>query len=312
MRRYWITILRIFRYGLHNFWRNAWLSTAATAVMTVTLLIVLTTLTAQMIFRDTLTEFRQKLNISVYLKDDAEPKEVKRFANELAGVPIVTKVEYISKEQAHKAFAEGSKDQLAQLQALGEIGTNPFPASLRINTKDPNKLEALNAVIEKAGNKALQDEKAMQEAAGSGERRAAIDTIARVSEFSGLAGMVAGGIFVVLSVMIIFNTIRMAIFNRRDEIEIMKLIGTEKRFIRGPFLVEAALYGVLAAIISLIIVYVVLLTQAQYLAQYEVKVVDTVNYFRSWPVMIIAGQLGIGILIGVFSALLAIRRYLKL
>lgn len=306
-RRKWITFLRIIRYGLNNFTRNAWLTTAATAVMTITLLIVLFTFTARLIFADTIAEVRQKIDISVYLVDDIDQAELVRFGKEIKSVPIVTQVEYISKEQARQTFSEQNKTELAQLEALGEIGENPFPASLRIKTSDPNKLDELNAVISKPQNKALQSE----EPSNSGERKAAIDTIARVSQFTEVAGLVAGGIFVVISIMIIFNTIRMAIFNRRDEIEVMKLIGADKSFIRGPFIVEAALYGILAAIISLVMVYTLLLTRASDLSGYQIVVNGTIDFFKTWPFLIIPAQILIGVFIGVFSAYLAIRRYLK-
>jgi cell division transport system permease protein len=300
--------MRIFRYGLSNFTRNAWLTTAATAVMTVTLLIILGTFTARMIFNDTIAQVKQKIDVSVYLKDDADQHEVTRFAKEIKAVPIVISVEYISKEQARQIFSEENKTELAQLQALGEIDTNPFPASLRIKTKDPNQIEQVNAVINKANNKTLQD----KAPSNSGERKAAIDTIARVSQFSEVAGLVAGGVFVVISVLIIFNTIRMAIFNRKDEIEMMKLIGAEKSFIRGPFIVEAAMYGVLAAVISLVVIYMLLLTRANLLANYDIQVANTIAYFKSLPFLIVPAQLAVGMLIGIFSALLAMRRYLKL
>ncbi len=308
MRRKWITFLRIFHYGLHNFTRNAWLSTAATAVMTVTLLIIITTITARMIFSDTIQQVRQKIDVSVYLKDDAEPTDVNRFANELKRVPIVTSVEYVSKEQAREIFRQQNKGELAELEALGELKGNPFPASLRIKTKDPNKLEELNTIINKAENNQLQSDPP----SNSGERKAAIDSIARVSQFSETAGFVAAIIFVIISVMIIFNTIRMAIFNRKDEIEMMKLIGAEKSFIRGPFIVEAALYGALAAALSLVIIYALLLTRAGDLARYEIEVTNTLNFFKTWPILIIPAQMIIGMVIGVFSSLLAMRRYLKL
>jgi cell division transport system permease protein len=112
--------------------------------------------------------------------------------------------------------------------------------------------------------------------------------------------------------MIVFNTIRMAIFNRRDEIEMMKLIGAEKSFIRGPFIVEAAMYGGLAAIVSVILVYAVIIVKAHDLEQYEIAVGNTIHFFQTWPVLILLTQLLVGVLIGIFSAQLAIRRYLKL
>lgn len=309
MKRSMTTIFRIFRYGLDNFRRNAWLTTAATIVMTITLLIIITTVFARFVFNDTIDQVRQKIDISVYLKDEATPSQVQKFVNELKQVPLVTSVTYTSKDQARQDFESQNKSEFSNLQALSELGSdNPFPASLKIKTKDPNKLDELNAVITK--NKSLLDTNTPT--SYSGERKAAIDKIADVSRFAETGGLVAAAVFVVISVMIVFNTIRMAIFNRRDEIEMMKLIGAEKRFIRGPFIVEAASYGVLAAVISVILIYAVILSRAGELAQYEIVVSGAVQFFQTWPILIFLGQLLVGILIGVFSAQLAIRRYLKL
>ena len=303
------TILRIFRYGLDNFRRNAWLTTAATVVMTITLLIIIVTVFARFVFNDTIDQVRQKIDISVYLNDNDTPSQIGKFVADIKQVPQVTSVEFISKDQARTTFEEQNKTEFSNLQALSELGSdNPFPASLKIKTKDPNKLDALNAAIN--ANKSLLDP--TTPTSYSGERKAAIDNIANVSQFSETAGLVAAAVFVVISIMIVFNTIRMAIFNRRDEIEMMKLIGAEKHFIRGPFIVEAALYGILAAIISVILVYAVILTRADTLSQYDIVVGSTVSFFKNWPVLIVLGQMVAGILIGIFSAQLAIRRYLKL
>ncbi|HXH26819.1 MAG TPA: permease-like cell division protein FtsX [Candidatus Acidoferrum sp.] len=310
IRRWWITQLRIFSYGLRNFWRNAWLSTAATIVMTVTLLIIITTFTAQLVASSTIRDLRQKIYTSVYLLDDADQAEVARFAHEVAGVPIVTSVQYITKAQAQEEFVAQHQGQLAALEALGEIDTNPFPASLRIKTSDPSKLSLVNKVINQRDNKALEDTQTTQAASNANNIQSAIDTVTNVSQFAKLAGLVAGAVFVFISVMIIFNTIRMTIFNRRDEIEIMKLIGAEKRFIRGPFIVEASLYGVLAAVISLVIIYAVLLTKASALSGF-LNTSDAIIFFRTWPILIVPAQIALGALIGIISALLAIRRYLK-
>jgi cell division transport system permease protein len=277
--------------------------------MTITLLIIIVTVFTRFVFNDTIDQVRQKIDISVYLKDEDTASQVQKFVSDLKQVPLVTSVAYISKDQARQDFEQQNKTEFAQLQALAELGAdNPFPASLRIKTKDPNKLDPLNAVINK--NSSLLD--ANTPTSYSGERKAAIDNIANVSQFSETAGLVAAGVFVVISIMIVFNTIRMAIFNRRDEIEMMKLIGAEKHFISGPFIVEAAMYGILAAIVSVVLVYAVLLSRANDLSKYDIVVGNTVHFFQAWPVLVALAQLLIGILIGVFSAQLAIRRYLKL
>lgn len=309
MRRKWVSFLRICRYGLSNFTRNAWLSTAATIVMVVTLVIVLTTFTARMVFNDTLDKIREKIDVSVYLKDEVTDEDRQKFVNALKALPIVTNVDYTSKAQAREIFKDQNKAYFEQLEALGELGeSNPFPASLRVHTSDANRIEDINAIISRDEFKALQSEPAST----AGERRAAIDTIARAARFSEIAGLVASSVFVTLSIMIIFNTIRMAIFNRRDEIEIMKLIGAEKSFIRGPFIVEASLYGVFAAIISVALLYGLLLAVSPNLARYDIQIDQTVAFFTRWPALIFLAQLGVGVVIGVVSSLLAMRRYLKI
>lgn len=311
MRRGMTTIFRIFRYGLDNFRRNAWLTTAATIVMTITLVIIITTVFARFVFNDTIDVVRQKIDVSVYLKDEVSSGQVQQFISEVKKVPVVTSVDYISKEAARKSFEQENKTEFEQLQALAQLGQdNPFPASLRIKTRDPNKLQELNAVINSQHNKKLLDDGTPTSYSGS--RKEAIDRIAQVSQFSETAGLVAAAVFVIISIMIVFNTIRMAIFNRKDEIEMMKLIGAEKRFIRGPFIVEAAMYGALAAVVSVILVYAVIIVKAHDLEQYEIAVGNTIHFFQAWPFLIFFGQLLVGVLIGIFSAQLAIRRYLKL
>lgn len=308
MRRRWITFLRVCRYGLNNFSRNAWLSMAATVVMVVTLTVIITTFTARQVFNDTLAGIREKIDVSVYLADDITGEQREELIQAIQDVPIVTSIDYISKEEAREIFKQQNRDYFSQLEALGELGeTNPFPASLRVKTSDPDQLSLINDVVSQERFQEYQSEPATI----SGDRKLAIESIARAASFSEMVGLTASAVFLVLSIMIIFNTIRMAIFNRKDEIEIMKLIGAEKSFIRGPFIVEAALYGVFAAIISVALIYLLLLTAAPQLANYDIEVAQTIKMFTDWPALVFLAQLGAGILIGIISSLLAIRRYLK-
>ncbi|HKX24136.1 MAG TPA: hypothetical protein VJM46_02775, partial [Candidatus Saccharimonadales bacterium] len=92
MKRSMTTILRIFRYGLDNFRRNAWLTTAATIVMTITLLIIITTVFARFVFNDTIDQVRQKIDISVYLKDEVTAPQIQKFVSDIKQVPLVTSV----------------------------------------------------------------------------------------------------------------------------------------------------------------------------------------------------------------------------
>ncbi len=309
MHRAWVTTLRIFRYGLSNFSRNAWLSTAATAVMVLTLSIILITFSSRMVFDDTIAKIREKIDVSIYLKDGITDDQREQFIAALKNLPIVSSVDYVSKDAARKAFTDQNKSYAEQLQALSELGdVNPFPASLRVHTNNTIDIEPISQLAARAPYKDWQAEAAQV----SDERRQAINTIERTASFAELMGLIASVIFVTLSIMIIFNTIRMAIFNRRDEIEIMKLIGANKRFIRGPFIVEASLYGIFAAILAVALMYALLVSIQPGLSSYDISIGPTAQFFAQWPVPIFAAVLLIGVIIGMLSSSMAIRRYLKL
>lgn len=316
MRRKWITILRIIRYGVSNFSRNAWLTTAATVVMVVTLTIILSTFTLKLVFDDTLVAFRKKIDISIYLCDTQVPNctvdVTEDQRNDLTGaikrLSFVTSVDYVTKDDARQKFVQDNKNDAQKLQAIATLGErNPLPASLRVHVNDTNKLDEISRLVGQDKYKQLQ----AREASISGSRKDAIETLARAAQFSQLAGLATSGLFLVLSVMIIFNTIRMAIFNRRDEIEIMKLIGAEKTFIRGPFIVEASLYGIIAAIISVGLVYAMLVFAGPNLANYGIEVSGTLSLYTHWPVLIFLAEILLGIFIGILSSFMAMRRYLK-
>lgn len=316
MRRKWITILRVARYGLSNFTRNAWLTTAATAVMVVTLTIILATFTTQLVFDDTLAEFRKKIDISIYLCDkevpncteDVSEDQRNELRDEIQKLPFVTGVDYVSKDAAKQKFIQDNKSDAQKLQAIAALDErNPLPASLRVNVNDTNKLEEISKLVNQDKYKDWQ----AREASISGSRKDAIETLANAAAFSEIVGLATSGLFLVLSIMIIFNTIRMAIFNRRDEIEIMKLIGAEKSFIRGPFIVEASLYGVIAAFISVGLVYAGLVFAGPSIQSYGIITTGTTAFFTAWPIVIFLAMILVGILIGMVSSFMAMRRYLK-
>lgn len=310
MNRTWITLSRIAQYGFYTFRRNAWLSTAATAVMTVTLLIITISFMMRMVFADTIGFIEQRIDVSIYLADDITEEQRKRLTGAIRDVPIVTNIEYVSKEEARESFAQANRTELETLEALREVQDNPFPASLRISTSDPSELSTVTDVAAREEFKDLQS----APPSNAGERKEAIQQLAGWSNTFEVGSLAASIVFVVISVLIIFNTIRMAIYNRRDEIQMMRLIGADPSFIRGPFIVEAALYGVAAAVIAATLVYALMYTQTGLFSAYQaqdIQVLATVSIFKNLPWLVIPVMMVVGIAIGVFSSFLAMRRYLR-
>ena len=147
------------------------------------------------------------------------------------------------------------------LTAISETD-NPLPASIEIKPVDPNKLQDIQNFLDQPAQKTLQSDPTSY----SGDRKAAIDNITSATHFFQQAGVIGIVIFIVISMLIIFNTIRMAIFNRRDELVIMRLLGASTAYIRGPFIVETMLYGAVAAAISLAVCLVAVQGGKLYLA----------------------------------------------
>lgn len=301
MLQFW----RVMHAGSRNFMRNAWLSTAATAVMTITLSIIIISFISNSALTSTIKGVTDKIDISVYLNDAVTPVQLAALQKAFESSPNVESVHYTSKADAVAAFSAAHPDNVQALKLTG----NALPASFQVKAKDPKKLDSIIAITSQAPYAAMLDPTAPP--SYSGQNKDTINNIVRISNFFKTTGLAASVIFVIISTLIIFNTIRMAIFTRKEEIEIMKLVGATKWFIRGPFLFEAALYGIVAAFIAATLSYALLLGIGPKLSSY-IDVQSTISFFRTYPLLIIVGELVIGVFIGAFSSLLAMSRYLKL
>ncbi len=309
-RRFFISLGRVGRTGLQNLSRNLWLTSAATLVMVVTLSTVLGTYAANITFSRTIQTVTDKIDISIYLKDTVKKEEREKLENDLKNLDNVKSIQFVSKDDALKDFLDKYKDKPEVANSITQIETNPLPASLRIKPKDHNKLESISQFIDREDIKKMQSDKPSY----SGERKNAIDKIIKAANFIKVAGIVASVVFGVISVLIIFNTIRMAIFNRKDEIEIMKLVGAKKWYIRGPFLVEAALYGTLAAILATVLTTLALSLQGVRLKYYleDIDTEYTKAVFTNHRILIFLVMMGLGVMIGIISSSLATRKYLRM
>lgn len=213
-----IVFERIVKAGAINFVRNAWLSVAAIAVMVITLSIILFSFMARVTFNNTIKTITDRIDISVYLKDDITDKQLKQLQEDIKAIENVSNVTYTSKDQALKKYKVQNKNNLNLLLAISQTD-NPLPASLNINPKNPEDLESIKSFLDKPEVAALQSEPTSY----SGDRQVAIDKITHATNFLQNAGLMGVIVFTIISMLIIFNTIRMAIFNRRDELNIMRL-----------------------------------------------------------------------------------------
>ncbi|HEU0266347.1 MAG TPA: permease-like cell division protein FtsX [Candidatus Saccharimonadaceae bacterium] len=309
-RRQWLTFVRMCRYGINNFSRNAWLTVAATAVMTITLLIIMVTFVARQVLSDTVTATRAKVDMSIYLKTNTSNSDIKTILSGVRHLSTVTSAEYISPDQARQNFAESHSADASTLNALNE-SANVFPATIRVKLVDINNTIQLQNYVNHT-QVVQNDLDPNNPPSYSGPLKNSITTIAHWTDMAQTLGTVISVVFVVISSLIVFNTIRMAIFNRRDEIQMMKLIGADRNFIRGPFVVESIVYGFIAAIIASTIGIGLLYMSESKLAGAGVAVDNTIHMFTTYFAVVLLAMIIVGAVIGVISSLLATRRYLKI
>lgn len=309
MKHNLITIWRIIKTGAQNFIRNATLAIAAIAVMVITLTIILFSVIANATFGNTIQQITDRIDISVYLKDTITDNQKDKLLNDLKQIENVKSVKYLSKEDVLEAYKKQNQENLDLQLAISQTD-NPLPATVQIKPKDPNRILEIQDYLDKPEVMALQSDKTSY----SGDRKTALDKITKAAQFLRQAGLVSVIVFATVSMLIIFNTIRMAIFNRRDELQIMRLLGASTWYIRGPFVVETIMYGVVSAIISVTLCNTLFVVSssafdASSLGLLDIKFAN--DYFASHFWVILAGQLVIGILIGAASSVVATRRYLK-
>lgn len=311
-----LTHSRILRYGVRNFTRNSWLTVVATVVMVITLLIMFATIAISQMLNSTVVSLREKIDISIYLKPSISDDTLRNLKGKMQLVDNVRSVSVSNSQSEYDAYIDQIKsdpEKISVISTLSESGVKPedkFPAIMHVKVNDLTKLDPIKKMVSDDPQfKEWTYEKRAPSYAG--DQQDTINRIASWASFAQRSGLIAGAIFLTISILVIFNTIRMAIFSRRDEIEMMKSVGADSHFIRGPFLIEAQMYGFFAAILATALGYLLFMWIAPGLEEYGVVINDFHTILVEWVALIFAAMIAAGVAIGYISARFAVRKYLK-
>ncbi|GHU08556.1 cell division protein FtsX [Alphaproteobacteria bacterium] len=313
--------LRIIKYGISNFLRNGWLSLASIMVMSFTLLTVFVAGAATVMLNDTLEDTKvSKMDLALYMKADTPDDIVDKLKGVLEQNDNVAWVDIKSKADGVQRLKDSNAIDAEIITLLAENGESPedaLPVVVSIHVKDIYQTDALRDLVDSDNSefKTYVDPALYDKQFWNGESQKTVQNIASLTGGAQLVGFALAGVFLLITILVIFNTVRLAIFARREEIEMEKLIGAEKSYVRGPFLVEAEIYGIVSSLVALGIGYGLILTflpdvmtgaSAEGLQTAMLHLV-LVSY---WPLVVI-GMMAIGILIGNLSSRLAVRKYLR-
>ncbi len=300
-----LVVWRTLKQGLVNFWRNGWLSLAATSVLmlslyTIGVFSIITISTNQII-----KKVESKIDVSIYFKSDTKEEKILEDKKDLENYQEIKSVKYISKDQALVDFKKNNANEPVIMESLKEIGDNPLLASLIVKANNPNQYQTIVDYVNKSSFKddisRINYEK----------NRDIIDNLNNIINQVKKIGFFVILIFGLIAILIIFNTVRIAIYSHRQEIEVMRLVGASNMFIRLPFIFEGILYGVIASLVAMGLLFISIKSVA-YLGKFSLISQNLLGVYWENLGLLFGIQIGVGVLLGIISSWIAMRKYLKI
>jgi len=295
---------RVFRSGWNNFRRNSYVTFGTTGVLALVLILFLGLMAVNFLSGVIVSGLEGKVDVSLYFKEEATDTDIAAVRTDLEALNTVARVDYVSRDEALNAFKERhAQDALIQ-ESLAELESNPLQASLNVKATDSAQYGSIVNFLEAHKLRTVIDKINFY------ENEAVIGRIQRISGSMQQGGLVATLVLAVIAVLVAFNTIRLTIYNQKQEIEVQRLVGASNWYIRAPYLVEGALYGIFAAAIAAVVWY----SAAGVLSPKVALVmpgVSLIGYFGGNAPQILLLTLVAGVGLGMVSSLIAIRRFLQ-
>jgi len=306
---FFTNVKRVIRVGFINFWRNGWVSLATILIMVITLSAIGSLVFGKAILVTVLGQLQDKVDITVYFKIDASESDIVYLEDSLSKLDEVKALEYISREEALFAFEERHAGNSLIIQSLEELGENPLGASLNIKAKNPSQYESIARFLE--GGQANQASlSSVIDKVNYKQNKIVIDRLTGILETSKNLGTGLSLVLIFVALLVTFNTIRLAIYTNREEIKIMRLVGASNRYIRGPFMVEGMLYGLVSTAVTMALFYPL----TYWLGPMSEKFFGGINVFYYYLAnffQLLVILLMVGVFLGTISSWIAARRYLR-
>ncbi|MEX2052425.1 MAG: permease-like cell division protein FtsX [Candidatus Paceibacterota bacterium] len=302
------TIRRIIKSGYLNFRRSGLVSWAAVLVVTITLSVITCILLLQAVLYNSLEQIKDKVDVTIYFTTNAPEDKILTLKSSLEKLPEVAAVSYTSAEEALRLFRERHKNDYPTIQALDEINENPLGAYLNVKAKEVSQYESI-ANFMKSDNALVLGTTPIIDKVNYHQNRQVIERLTNIISGAQKIGLLITLFLIIISIIITFNTIRLTIFIAKEEIGVMRLVGASKARVQGPFLVEGAIYGIVATFLTIIIFLPITWWLGRNMTDFFG--LNLFGYYLSNLIQIFAIVAASGIILGIISSFLAIRRYLN-
>ncbi|MBU2010497.1 ABC transporter permease, partial [Patescibacteria group bacterium] len=297
-------------WGVVSFIRNGMVSFSSVLVMVIALFMIGSTILLSVFLTSTLMDMQDKIDVNVYFSVDAPENDILSLKNDLELLPEIASIIFVSKDKALEEFKERHKNDALTIQALQELGENPLRARFNIKAVSPDQYSVIAKMLEEDTVLSSQYGAGFIDKVNYENNKLAIERMKKIMDGAERGGVAVTLVLIFISILITFNTIRLAIYISKEEIDVMKLVGASSIYIRGPFVIAGGLYGVVAALITMglfwpITLYIKNQTEDLYggidLFKYYIS-----NFNEIFLIIFLSG-----IVLGALSSYLAVRKYLK-
>jgi cell division transport system permease protein len=297
-------ISRIIHFGFKNFWRNGWLSTVTVIIMVLASLVFVGLIIFRFIAAQASSSIQDKIDISVYFKTATSEDQILNIKQSLENLSAVKSVEYISRDRALEIFKASHQNDVVISQGINELGSNPLEASLNIKARRPDQYADIADYLG-APNLAQYID-----SVSYAKNQVVIDRLTSIVNNVDRGGLALTIFLALIAGLVVFNTIRMSIYSNREEIGVMRAVGASNALVRGPLVVDGAISGALAALMSLVIAAPLVYFISPYIRVF-IPGLDIFQYFYTHIFQLFLYQLLFSVGIGTLSSFVAVRRYLK-
>jgi cell division transport system permease protein len=296
---------RITNFAVKDFSRNKGISVAAIFVLIVTIMLITSLFFFQGMVGHLASQIQDKIDMTAYFQAGTKEQDILDVKDQLLKKSLSIKnIEYVSKDQALANFNERHQADSVLSQALQEVGTNPFLPSLNIiTTGEPLQYAQIANILQTSDFSNLIDH------VDFSQKKDIIEKVYSITSKVNMFGLILGIILVLLAILVVYNTIKLAIENSREEINTMKIVGASDWFVRGPFLIQGVIYGLIAFVICFFVSGIGALSLSAQMA----VVLPGFNMFSffltNWWIFILI-QLGFGVGVGVISSFIVVKKKL--
>ncbi len=299
---------RIIKAGFLSFKRNGLVSWAAVLVVTITLSFITAIILLQAVLYFSLNTIKDKVDVTIYFNVGTSEDKIMILKDSLLKLPEVAEVTYISDQQALVLFRARHENDYPTIAALDEIGTNPLGGYLNVKAKEISQYESIANFLK--GDSALAlGSTSIIDKVNYHQNKPVIERLNTIISGAQKLGFLITLLLVIISIVITFNTIRLAIFISREEIGVMRLVGASKMYVRGPFVVEGLIYGIIATFITLLIFWPVTGWLGHNMSNF--LGFNVFDYYVANILQIFIIVLFSGVFLGTISSFLAVRKYLN-